>query len=103
MSEYLEMAEFKQYSQRVDAENAFQNKRIEKLEQTVEQITKLTISVEKMAISTEMMANELKAQGARLSEIENKPAKNWDKLIWIIVTAVVGIALGAFAMFLGLK
>ena len=101
--EYLDKAEFNQYAQRMDAENTFQNRRIEKLEQTVEQITKLTISVEKMAISTEMMANELKAQGARLSEIENKPAKNWDKLVWVIITAVVGITLGALAMFLGLK
>ena len=103
MPEYVEKSEFKQYSDKIELENKFQNERLNKLEKSVEQIHSLTVSVEKMAVSVESMAQELKSQGVKLSEIEKKPAQNWDKLVWVIVTALVGIALGAIAMFLGLK
>lgn len=101
--EYLEVSEFNQFSQRMDAENSFMTKRIEKLEQTVEQITKLTISVEKMAISMENMTTELKSQGQRLADIEEKPAKNWDKLVWIVGSVVITAVITFLLTRLGLK
>lgn len=94
MGEYVTNEAFKEYSERIDAENERQNKRLSKLEDTVEKIQALTISVEKMATSIDAMAKEISKQGEKLEKIESKPADNWDKLLWIIGTAIVGAILG---------
>ena len=92
--EYITDEAFRQYSNRIDAENDRQNKRLAKLEDTVEKIQSLTVSVEKMAVSIDTMAKEISKQGVRLENIEKKPADNWNKLLWVIGTAIVGAVIG---------
>ena len=100
--EYITEEMFREYSNRIDAENERQNKRLARLEDTVEKIQSLTISVEKMAVSIDTMAKEISKQGEKLERIEAKPANNWDKLVWIIISAVVGIAVGFLLTSIGI-
>ena len=97
MDDYLTKAEHKEFADRMDAENARQNKRIEKLEDSVEKIGELTSSVKVLAVNIETMGKEIAKQGVKLDAIESKPAQNWEKLLW----AVGGILIAAiFALVL---
>ena len=97
MDDYITRNEHQEFSQRVDAENNRQNKRIDELEQSIKQIGAIAINVEKLAVNMENMTNELKKQGDRLDDIESKPGKKWDNLSWLLVsslvTGIIGYAL----------
>lgn len=103
MEEFLSVKVHDEFAKRIQEENDRQNKRIQKLENASEQITKLAISVEKIASSVEIMTKELEQQGARLKVIEEKPAHNWDKFVWAVVTGAIGIILGYIFTSLGIK
>ena len=83
--------------QRREDEDNRQNKRLEKLEETVSKIEGLTIAIEKMTVSIGTMTTELKSQGERLEAIESKPGKRWEALVGdiikLIVAAIVGFVL----------
>ena len=88
---------------RQDDENDRQNKRIEILEKSIERINGLIISVEKIAVSTENMAKELTKQGERLEAIEKEPAENWKKMLWYLLTFVLGAVLSFTIAKIGLQ
>lgn len=88
--------------QRSADEDARQNKRIDKLEETVGKIEGLTIAIEKMAVSINTMTTELKTQGERLEQIESKPAKRWDTLVSDIIKLIVAAAVGFILAKIGL-
>lgn len=87
--EYVTKEVHKEFAERIEAEDNRQNKRLEKLEESMAMIQSLTVSVEKMAMSIESLTKEVSKQGEKLAEIEGKPAKNWDKLVWAIGGAVL--------------
>lgn len=98
MSEEFITKEFHdEFARRIEAEDERQNKRITKLEDAVGQMTELTVSVKELATNMANMAKEQTKIGARLEVIENKPAQNWEKLVWAIggaiLTAVVALVL----------
>ena len=95
MSEYITEEVHKEFATRVDAENQMQNQRIDKLEETVKEIQRLTIAVERMAVSMEAMTKEIAAQGQRLDAIEKEPADKWKNAVWIVVSALIAAAVGA--------
>lgn len=87
MSDFITLEEHKEFAARIDAEDNRQNKRIERLEESMAMIQSLTVSVEKMALSIEGLTKEVGKQGDRLTAIEEKPAKNWEKAVWAIGSA----------------
>lgn len=95
--DFLTVAEHREFAERIDAEEHRQNKRLDKIEETMFQISELTTSVKVMASNMENMAKEQEKQGERLEAIEQVPAKNWDKLIWAIGGAVL-TAIVAFVL-----
>ena len=95
MSEYITEEVHKEFATRVDAENQMQNQRIDKLEETVKEIQRLTIAVERMAVSMEAMTKEIASQGQRLDAIEKEPADKWKNDVWIVVSALIAAAVGA--------
>lgn len=95
MSEYISREEHKEFAERIDAENARQNKRLSSLEETVKEIQRLTIAVERMAVSMEAMTKEIASQGQRLDAIEKEPADKWKNAVWIVVSALIAAAVGA--------
>ena len=95
MSEDITEVVHKEFATRVDAENQMQNQRIDKLEETVKEIQRLTIAVERMAVSMEAMTKEIASQGQRLDAIEKEPADKWKNAVWIVVSALIAAAVGA--------
>lgn len=95
--EYLTVQVHKEFAERIDAEERRQNKRLDKLEDGFGQLSELTATIKVMANNMESMAKEQSKFGDRLEEIESKPAKNWEKLVWAIggaiLTAVVAFIL----------
>lgn len=69
--------------------------RIDKLEEEVSEIKDLTIAVKEIATETKHMREEQNNMSKRLSTIEEKPAKNWDKIITTTVGTIVGALIGA--------
>lgn len=96
MPEYITREEHEAVISRIDAEDSRQNHRIDKLEATVENIAKLTIAVEKLAVSMDKMAKEQEKMSNRISKIEQEPADNWRKAVWIVLTALIGAAVSYF-------
>ena len=97
MEDYVTVAVHKEFAERIDAENERQNKRIAKLEDSVEKIGELTSSVKVLAVNIDTMSKEIVKQGEKIDKIEGKPAQNWEKLVWAIgaavITAIVALVL----------
>ena len=89
MEEYVTLSLHKEFADKIEREDDRQNKRIAMLEESMKQIYTLNTSVEKIAMSIETLTTEIGEQNKRLKAIEDKPAQNWDKLIWLIGGAVV--------------
>lgn len=71
-----------------------QEKEINRLSASIDMIHSLTASVDKLAINMDNTLQELKNQGARIANLESKPAKRWESIIEKIITTAVGILIG---------
>ena len=89
MDEFVTKAVHDEFARRIDEENDRQNKRLSILEQGQTQINELVSTVKVLAVNMENMAKEQVKQGAKLEEIEGKPAKRWETVISCIITALV--------------
>lgn len=85
----------KEFAERIDAENARQNRRLDLLEKNINHINDLTISVEKMAVNMGNVLEELKRQGERLEELENEPAESYNQIKTTVITSLIGTIVGA--------
>lgn len=93
--EEITRGEYEEVIKRVEAEEKRQNKRLDNLEESMSTLTDLTISIEKIATNIEVMQKELTKQGARLEKIEQEPAENWKKVVWLVIAALVGFGIHA--------
>lgn len=94
--EFVTLSVHNEFSKRIDEENARQNHRISQLESDVKDNRKLTASVEILAKSVERIAKEQENMSARLTKIEEEPAENWRKAVWLVITALISAAVGYF-------
>lgn len=91
-------AEHEEFKKRMEEEHRRQNRRIELLETSVQQIREIATSVEKMAVSLQSMVKEQEQQGQRLEALESRDGEMWRKVVGHVVTAVISIVIGfAFA------
>ena len=102
--EFLTRREHEEFAHRMETEHARimdendrQNKRIGVVEESVKEFNKLAMQIERIAVSIQQMTEEISKQGARLEQIESKPAKRWDALIGGIIGAAAA-AVGAAIM-----
>lgn len=100
--EYLTVEVHREFAERIQAEETRQNKRLDKIEESIFQIGELTTSVKVLASNMENMAKEQERQGERLQSIEDKPAKNWEKLVWAIGGAILTAAIAFILKQVGL-
>jgi septal ring factor EnvC (AmiA/AmiB activator) len=91
------------FEKRTDAEHKRQNKRIEVIEDHVEEIAKLATSVERLAVSVDHMVQELKDQGERLKALEDRDGDKWRTVGMYIGTSIIGLIIGYLASKFGLK
>lgn len=103
MDNPITRAEHEEFRRRIEEENKRQDRRLELLEHTVQQISDLTTSVEKLAVSMEGMLREQEKQGTRLETLEDRDDEMWRKIIGYAATAVVGIIIGYVARQIGLS
>ena len=102
MDEPITRAEYTADLKRIDAEEARQNKRIENLEDTTQKINDLVVSIKELSVNMAAMQTTLKALTDRLTAIEEEPAQNWKKAVWIVLAALIGAAVGAGLRSIGL-
>lgn len=91
---YVLLEVHNEFAKRMEEEDIRQNHRISDLEEHFKIVTNLVVSTEKLALSMESMAKELARQGAKLNDLEMKPAKRWDLLITTIITGIAGAMIG---------
>lgn len=70
--------------------------RLQKLEEIQGSINTISIDMKELSLTQKQMLETMKAEqeirkqhDERLTSLEMKPARNWDKLIWLIVSALV--------------
>lgn len=85
----------KEFAERMAEEDRRQNRRLDLLEKSVNQINDLTISVEKMSVNMANVLEELKKQGERLEALENEPAAAYNQVKSTIITSLIATAVGA--------
>lgn len=68
-------------------------KRLDEVEQEVKENRELTVAVKEIATEMKHLREEQSSMNERLKIIEEKPVKNWDK----IVTTIIGTVVGALA------
>ena len=91
-------AEHEEFRRRIEQEDHRQNRRIDLLENNVQQIGDIATSVEKMAVCLQSMVKEQEQQGKRLEALESRDGEMWRKVVGHVVTAVISIIIGfAFA------
>lgn len=83
---------------RLDAENTRQNRRLEKIDERIENLSDLAMSVQKLALNMEQMLKEQVDQGNRLKVLEDKPAEAWNSLQKTVFTTIVGAIAGGLAV-----
>lgn len=94
MEDSISRAEHNEFCRRIEDENTRQNRRIDLLEKSTEQVGKLATAVEKMAVSLQSMVKEQEQQGQRLTALEARDGEMWRQVIKYAVTAVAGILIG---------
>ena len=94
MEDLVYRPEYEEFKKRMQEENHRQNRRIELLEKTSQQINALAASVERLATNMENMLKNLEAQGERLEVLEGRDGEMWRKVAGYLVTAVSGILVG---------
>ena len=95
MDEYISKALYEEAVKRIEAEEHRQNKRLDRLDEQMETLVELTASVREIAVSIKNMQTELTKQGERLEKIEQEPADNWKKAVWLVVAAAIGFGIHA--------
>lgn len=102
MENGISREEHQEFCKRMEEENRRQNHRIELLEGSVQQLSKLAASVEKMAASLQSMVKEQEQQGKRLTALESRDGEMWRKVVTYAITAAVGIIVGFAAKQIGM-
>ena len=87
-------AEHEEFRRRLEEENKRQDRRIELLENSIQQINTLATSVERLALSVEQMVKEQERQGDRLETLENRDGERWRQVVGYVITAIVGVVIG---------
>lgn len=102
MDNIITREEHEEFMKRMEAEDNRQNRRIEILEKTTEQIQTLTTSVEKLAMNMESMVRQMGQQGERLEALESRDGEMWRKAIAYLATAVIGAVVGYISKQIGM-
>lgn len=101
-NEQISRAEHEEFRKRIEAEDNRQNRRIEILENSVQQLQELVTSVQTLANNMENMVKEQGQQSARLEALELRDGEKWRTVTSYLLTAILGIAVGIIAKQFGL-
>lgn len=91
---FISRQEHEEFRRRMEEEHKRQDKRIELLENNLDELRTLTTSVRELAVNMKNMASEQEKQGKRLEVLEGRDGEMWRKVIGYAITAVVGLVIG---------
>ena len=86
----------------VDQRAKSNSKRIDSLEEKIENIHELASSVKLLALETKAMREDVNKIDNRLKDVEDKPAKRWESLVKLVLTGTATAVLGYFLAKIGL-
>ena len=69
-------------------------RRIGKLEQKQDAITKLTLDMAQVFVRLDTLVEKLDKLDRKVEILEQKPAKRWDGLVTALITAAAGVVIG---------
>lgn len=92
--EGISREEHEEFRRRMEEEDKRQNRRIDLVEKSIQQIGDIAMSVEKMAASLQSMVKEQEQQGKRLEALESRDGEMWRKAVGYVVTALLGAVIG---------
>ena len=90
----ISRAEHNEFVKRMEDEHHRLHRRIEVVEDKVEEIGTLTTSVASLAKSVEQMCKEQAAQGKRLETLEGRDGELWRKATGYVLTTIISIIVG---------
>lgn len=90
----ISRAEHNEFVKRMEDEHHRLHRRIEAVEDKVEEIGTLTTSVASLAKSVEQMCKEQAAQGKRLETLEGRDGELWRKATGYVLTTIISIIVG---------
>ena len=99
---FVERGVFEEYQCRLEDQKSRWDKRLEVLENNVQQIHALTANIEKLTISVQNMAQAQAEYGERLKAIENRDGEMWRKIVGYALTAGAGFLLAALLRLAGI-
>lgn len=100
--DYITIQFHEEYAKRMEEEHKRQNHRLNNLEKSVEENSKLALSIERLTISVQSMVEEQRLQGVRLETLENRDGEMWRKVIGYVITTIIGIVVGYIFTHIGM-
>lgn len=102
MEEYVTRLEYNEHSRRMEDEHRRVNKRLELLEENVQQLADLTASVRELTVNVGNLAEKQGDMVSRVDALEKEPGKNWSALksgILGAIAAAIGSGLVAAVIY----
>lgn len=101
MDEFLRREVHEEFAERMEDEHRRINHRLGKVEETIGEINRLTLSVQSLAESVQRMCKEQERQSERLQTLEDRDGDNWRTLMKYLLTGIAGALAGFIASWLG--
>ena len=99
--EYLLREVHEEFAGRMEDEHKRINHRLGKVEETIGEINRLTLSVQSLAESVQRMCKEQERQSERLQVLESRDGEKWREVVKYLITGVVGAVVGYIMTRLG--
>lgn len=99
--EYLLREVHEEFAGRMEDEHRRINHRLGKVEETIGEINRLTLSVQSLAESVQRMCKEQERQSERLQTLEDRDGEKWREVVKYLITGVVGAVVGYIMTRLG--
>lgn len=107
--EYLTRREHEEFAKRMDEANARrddedkrQNKRLDRVEQSIEKFNEMVAAIQQLTVQMKNMNDTLVNQGESIRTLEQKPAKRWESVVSDVIKLLVAALFGFIAARLGL-
>ena len=103
MNDFITQSSFKEYQDGMERWNKRQDERLKAHSEKLDDLEKMNISLVELATSVKTMCDELKSQGKRLDELEDRDGEMWRKVSGYVITTIVGIVIGYIFMQIGME
>ena len=102
-NEFLLREVHEEFAGRMEDEHRRINHRLGKVEETIGEINRLTLSVQSLAESVQRMCKEQERQSERLQTLEGRDGEKWRMVVKYILTGLAGAMAGYIATKVGLS